>query len=178
MKILTFENCEFTHVNGCVQTTVVDEIHICIDTFLPLLIISYCFIYLSSQHITTRRYKNIEPIFPDNYSKSCQAKNRPTRVTKFLNHTLSPITEIVDCFGGYMAPPRWSLHRCQLHRNRHPTLRERSGEVVSKRRAFEMLNRTSWDDILKDLEDEMNEKNETLMMVEAFFISKVELQTV
>ena len=74
-----------------------------------------------------------------------------------------------------MAPPRWSLHRCQLHRNRHPTLRERSGEVVSKRRSFEMLNRTSWDDVLKDLEDEMNEKNETLMMVQAFFISKVEL---
>ena len=64
-----------------------------------------------------------------------------------------------------MAPPRWSLHRCQLHGNRHSTLRERSGEVVSKRRSFEMLNGTSWDDVLKDLEDEMNE---TLMMVQVF----------
>ena len=137
--------------------------------------LSYHIVLYIYHLITTKRYNNIEPIFPDNYSKSCQAKNWPTIVTKFLNHTLLPITAIVDCFGGYMAPPRWSLHRCQLHRNRHPTLRERSGEVVSKRRSFEMLNRTSWDDVLKDLEDEMNEKNETLMMVQAFFIPKVEL---
>ena len=74
MKILTFENCEFTHVNDCVQTTVVDEIHICIDHYLLLLIISYCLIIYIYHLITTRRYNNIEPIFPDDYSKSCQAK--------------------------------------------------------------------------------------------------------
>ena len=124
------------------------KIHIWIDHYLPLLIILYLLYFM----IIIIRSNNIDN--PLKIVRSCQPKNRPNYK---MSEPLGTCHRVVHCFGATWAPPRWSLHRCQLHRNRHPTLRERSGEVVSKRRFTEMLNGTCWDNVLEDLEDEMNE---------------------
>lgn len=147
MKILTFENCEFTHVNDRVQTTVVDEIHICMDTYLPLLIISYCFIYLSS-YDKQEDTIILNPFFQTITVNHVKQKIDLQYLQNFWTTHSHPSPRLSIVSGA-----TWHLQGGLFTGANYTEIAiqrlEKEAEKLFRRGAvFEMLNRTSWDDVI------------------------------